>query len=141
MSNYFEMNVDQIQPSQLYISKKKLTEIQKQFDSKKPGSLGVIPIKKLDDEIIFTDGHTRAFTAYLADFKSIKVEWETEELDWEMYQICVQWCKDESILTIADLKSRVIDHNEYEILWYKKCKDMQQKIIENRKKIASINGK
>lgn len=136
MSNYFEMDLDQIQPSQLYISKKKLTEIQKQFDSKKPNSLGVIPIKKLDDEIIFTDGHTRAFAAYLAGFKSIRVEWETEEMDWEMYQICVQWCKDDSILTIADLESRVIDHSEYEILWYKKCKDKQQEILDRRKKTS-----
>lgn len=130
MSNYFEMNLDLIQPSQLYISEKKLANIQKQFDSNKTNTPGVIPIKMLDNEIIFTDGHTRAFVAYLAGFKTIKVEWETEELDWEMYQICVQWCKDEEIFTIADLVSRVIDHHEYEILWYKRCKTMLQELIE-----------
>ena len=47
---------------------------------------------------------------------------------------CVDWCKNEGIFTIADLTSRVITHEDYEILWYNRCKDMQNELITQRKK-------
>jgi len=65
---------------------------------------------------LYTDGHTRAFAAYQAGLTKIPVIWEDDELDWEMYKICIQWCRDEGLFTIADLSSRVITHKNYEIL-------------------------
>ncbi|MHA1187710.1 MAG: hypothetical protein ACTSSK_12710 [Candidatus Heimdallarchaeota archaeon] len=47
MSDSFEMKLIEIQPSQLYISRKKLAKINKYFDPKNKETLGVIPIKKL----------------------------------------------------------------------------------------------
>ncbi|MBN1330442.1 MAG: hypothetical protein JXA54_13290 [Candidatus Heimdallarchaeota archaeon] len=132
MSNYFEIDLLTIQPSQLYISKKKLKIVQEKILLKNIQSIGIIPIKKLDDNIIFTDGHTRAFAAFLAGFNSIYCEMETEELDWEMYKECIRWCKDDGIFTIADLKDRVVEHEDYEQLWYKRCELMQSEIIAKR---------
>lgn len=127
------MNLKDIQPSQLYISKKKLAKIQEKLDPNIKDSLEVIPVKKLGNDIIYSDGHTRAYAAHLLGWKEVKVEWETEDLDWEMYDICVDWCKKAGILTIADLETRVIAHKEYEILWYKRCRDMQDELIEQRR--------
>jgi len=136
MNDYFELEIESIQPSQLYISRRKLKAVQQVFDPlmMDPSSFGVIPVKKLHGEIIFVDGHTRALAAFLEGVEKLKVVWETEELDWEMYEICVQWCKEEGIRSIADLQNRVIPHDDYEILWYKRCKDMQQKLLAERKK-------
>ena len=50
-----------------------------------------------------------------------------------MYQICVKWCKDERITSISDLQYRVIEHSDYEILWYKRCEKMQYDIKQRRK--------
>lgn len=132
MTKPFEMSIKKIQPSQLYISKKKLAKVHETFNPEKIESLGVIPIKKLDDEIIYTDGHTRAFAAFEKGFKTILVEWDKENLDWEMYRICVNWCKKEKIFTIEDLKNRIIDHPKYEELWYKRCKKMQEEVRSRR---------
>ncbi|MCF2143708.1 MAG: hypothetical protein K9W42_08425 [Candidatus Heimdallarchaeota archaeon] len=142
MLDYFTLEIDKIQPSQLYISKRKLKAVQKVFDPLDTdlGSFGVIPIKELNGEIIFVDGHTRALVAYLTGMETINVVWETDELDWEMYEICVQWCKEAGILSIADLESRIIPHDDYEILWYKRCKDAQQKLAEERKKQDKIKA-
>ncbi len=134
MSDYFEIELTKLQPSQLYISKKKLLLVQEKINSKDIHSIGIVPIKKMDNELIYTDGHTRAFAAFLAGFTTILCEMETEDLDWEMYRECVKWCKDESIFTIADLKNRVISHSDYEQLWYRRCEIMQNKIIAKRKK-------
>ena len=127
------MKLNKIQPSQLYISKRKLRKILKSFEPTNLSSLKVIPIKKLGSDIVYTDGHTSAYAAYLAGLDEIYVEWETEELDWEMYAVCVNWCKEAGITSIADLKTRLISHRKYKLLWYKRCKMMHQEILVRRK--------
>ena len=125
------MELDKIQPSQLYISSKKLRSVMKNFPSK-PSLMEPIPIKKLGDKIVFVDGHTRAFAALLHRFPKVPVIWEDEELDWEEYEICVKWCLDDEIYTIADLKNRVISHQEYKKLWYERCAKMQNELRTKR---------
>ena len=132
MTNPFEIELSKLQPSQLYISKKKLAAILKKFKPNDKSTLGIIPIKKLGDDIIYTDGHTRAYVAYKAKLTKILVEWENEDLDWEMYEICVNWCKSENIFTIANLDDRVISHRQYEQLWYKRCEDLHNKMEKER---------
>jgi len=73
VNSSFKMKLSEIQPSQLYISKKKLALIKKTFDPKDLSTLGVIPIKKLGKKIFYTDGHTRAFAAYQSCFTEIPV--------------------------------------------------------------------
>ncbi|NHV98308.1 MAG: hypothetical protein HA496_01525 [Thaumarchaeota archaeon] len=60
-----------IQPSQLYISFEKLCHVTKRFNPSDLGSIEPIPIKKLWNDIIFVDGHTRAFPAYVCGVKSL----------------------------------------------------------------------
>jgi hypothetical protein len=135
MPEPFEMELAHIQPSQLYISKKKLAIVNKSFDPKDKNSLGIIPVKKLNDEIIYSDGHTRAVAAYLAGYEKVLVEWEGEDLDWELYEICVKWCKDEQIYSAKDLVQRIISHKDYELVWYKKCEVLQKEISLKRQGI------
>lgn len=138
MTKSFMMKLKEIQPSQLYISSEKLSEIMKTFNSANPELIEPIPIKKLGNEVIFVDGHTRAFAAFLHGFSEVPVYWEDEELDWDAYEICVKWCKKEGIRTIADLKDRVVSQKDYEILWYARCEEMQRELA---KKKTNINEK
>jgi len=128
------MKLGKIQPSQLYISSEKLSAVMKRINPNNFESIEPIPIKKLGGEIIFVDGHTRAFAAFLYGLSKIPVYWEHEELDWEAYEICVEWCKKEGIRTIADLKNRVIPHKDYEILWYRRCEEMHKKLEAKRRR-------
>ena len=124
----FKMKLNKIQLSQLYISKQKLEKVKEKFNPQDFSTLGLIPIKKLGNTIFYTDGHTRAFAAYHAGLTEIPVIWEDSELDWEFYKICIQLCKDEKLFTIADLSKRVINHKNYEILWYNRCKSLENKL-------------
>jgi len=132
MTKTFMMKIDKIQPSQLFISSAKLSRIMKTLDPDKPALMEPIPIKRLGNDIIFVDGHTRAFAAFLHGFSDVPVYWEDEELDWDAYEICVEWCKKEGIHTIADLKNRVVSQNAYETLWYKRCEKMQQNLAKKK---------
>lgn len=126
------MKLNKIQPSQLYISSKKLDAVLRSFPSKL-NSIEPVPIKKLGDEIVYVDGHTRAYAAFTRGFSKIPVYWEYEELDWEAYEICVAWCKAAKIFTIKDLKDRVISHQDYVRLWYERCAKMQKDLRRRRK--------
>ena len=133
MAKSFLMKLDGIQPSQLYISTDKLTEIMKTFSPSNRRQLEPIPIKKLAGDTIFVDGHTRAFAAFLHGLSEIPVYWEYEELDWEAYEICVKWCKDEGIRTIADLRNRVVSNEDYDVLWLDRCAKMQTELKARRR--------
>ena len=138
MTEFFLMELNKIQPSQLYISSRKLSSVMENFASK-PSLMEPIPIKKLGDRIVFVDGHTRAFAALLHRFPKVPVYWEDEELDWEEYEICVEWCLEEKIFTIADLRKRVVSHKEYEKLWYERCANMQKE-LEAKRKLEESKG-
>jgi len=130
----FLKRLDEIQLSQLFINSGKLSQVIKRFDPPTPESLEPVPVKELDGEVIFTDGHTRAFAAFLHGLTEIRVFWDEDDLDWEVYRICVGWCKAEGLFTVADLKDKVISSERYEVLWLKRCEEMQKGLEERRKK-------
>jgi hypothetical protein len=125
MVRTLRMKTDAIQPTQLYISSEKLDSVMKNLRRTKVIDIEPIPIEELDNQIVFVDGHTRAFAAFLLGLSEISVYWEDEELDWDEYRICVKWCKEEGIITTSDLKERVIPHKDYRVLWLDRCKKMQ----------------
>jgi hypothetical protein len=104
----------------------------KRFNPNDLGSIEPIPVKKLGEDVVFVDGHTRAFAAYLCGVLEVPVYWEDEELDWEAHGICVAWCKESGIRRISDLKNRVVSQKDYETLWYKRCEDMQRELEKKR---------
>ncbi len=131
----FHISLSDIQPSQLYLCREKLIKIQSQFSKKSTAGFEPIPVKKLDSKIIFTDGHTRAFTAYLNGAYQVPVIWDVDELDWEAYRICVKWCESEGVLTIADFRDRIISESEYDELWINRCREMHEDLKKQRNKL------
>ncbi len=121
------MRLENIQPSQLYINTEKLTSIKKEY-SGHPEEIPPVPLKRLDDDIILTDGHTRALFAHLAGAERIAVYWDNDELDWNSYKVCVKWCKREEIYSIADLADRIVTSADFENLWIKRCEKLHRTI-------------
>jgi hypothetical protein len=136
MTSTFMMKLDSIQPSQLYICSEKLGSVMKILRESKQKRVEPIPVKKLGNQVVFVDGHTRAFAAFLLGFSEIPVyywEDEDEELDWDEYEVCVKWCKEEGIHAIADLNKRVVSAKDYQVLWLDRCERMQKDLEEKRK--------
>ena len=122
MTEEFLMNLEDIQPSQLYINSQKLENVLKWFNPKDYTSYDALPVKNLFGKVIFTDGHTRAYASYQAGVKTIKVYWDEDELDWDLYQTCVHWCNLEGVNSIKDLEKKIIGPEEYKTLWIDRCK-------------------
>ena len=133
----FRLSIDKIQLSQLYISSTKLAAVMKIFESGKEHELEPIPIKELDGDLMSTDGHTRLLAWYLNGHREVECEWEDLEMDWDAYRICVQWCREEGIQSIADLKDRILTQEDYQVLWLDRCRVMQEELKAMRKNPAS----
>jgi len=132
MPEIFILKIKDIQPSQLYISSTKLANIYVKFNFITTGAITPVPVKKLGEDIIYTDGHTRAFALYERGENEIRAYWDEDDLDLGEYEICVGWCKDEGIFTIADLKDRVVSPDDFQKLWIRRCQMMQNELKAGR---------
>ena len=120
-----------IQPSQFYLSEKKLEQVQIWFDTKDINALNPLPIKRLKGKIFFTDGHSRAFIAYQSGFEEIPVYAEEDDLNWDFYYYCLQTCEEKGILTIKDLENRILPESDYRKKWLDWCQ-RSRKILKNK---------
>ena len=139
MAPSFWLRIEQIQLSQLYISSTKLASVMRVFEGGKQDALEPIPIKEIDGMLVATDGHTRLLAWFLNGHREIECEWEDTEMDWDAYRVCMQWCREEGIQTIADLKSRIISPEDYEVLWLDRCRAMQQQLEMKRAGTDEVN--
>jgi hypothetical protein len=128
----FLMRLDALQPSQLYINKLKLEHVLATWDPVSPDTLEPVPIKELDGRLVLTDGHTRALAAFTRGFAEIVGYWDPDELDWEAYRICVEWCLSEGIWSVSDLSARIVPPEEYDRLWLDRCRRMHDDLATKR---------
>ncbi|MDE7303455.1 MAG: hypothetical protein K2N60_09090 [Oscillospiraceae bacterium] len=126
-----------IQPSQFYVSEEKILNIKKWFDPNDLSNFEPIPIKELDGRIIFTDGHTRAWTAFLSGVSHVPLVWDEDELDWEAYRICVDACIERGVCSVADFRGRVLSGTDYKIKWNGWCDKMHAELESKRKAAAT----
>jgi hypothetical protein len=132
MAPTFRLRIDQIRLSQLYISSAKLASVMKVFEDGNENILEPIPIKEIDGMLVATDGHTRLLAWFLNGHDDVDCEWEDTDMDWDEYRVCMQWCKDEGIQTVADLADRIITPEEYEVLWLDRCRIMHKDLEMKR---------
>lgn len=116
-----------VQPSQLFISSAKYTavdafmQVQAASHNYEP-----IPVKYLDGELVFLDGHTRAVWLFHHEFFEISIYFDQDELDWDLMRTCVALCKRDHIRSITNLATRIIAPEEYEVKWYGLCRKLQE---------------
>lgn len=121
----FMLPISDLQPSQLYISEGKLRLMKEWFDAKDTAKIDPVPIKRWNGKNLMMDGHTRAVLAYQNGFKEIPCYLDDEEIDMKPYAVDVEWCNNEGISCISDLANRIVTHKEYELLWRKRCMEME----------------
>ena len=130
-SKTFSVPLKEIQPSQLFLSASKLASVLMEYDHSQLEALSV-PVLTYNERMIFSDGHTRAFAAFLHGIQQVNVYQDEDELDQEMYEECVKWCKEESIISIGHLRNRILDQDAYAELWIGRCQAMHQEILTTR---------
>lgn len=131
MPDICELKLKDLQPSQFYISERKLREVNEWFHPADLSNFEPIPVKMLDGIPVMTDGHTRAVAAVLAGLDKVPLVWDEDELSWEMYRRCILECKARGIHSPEDLPGRIISESEYREKWDAWCDEMQAEVIRN----------
>ena len=118
-----ELHLDEVRPSQLYLSSEKLADVTAWFDFDEP-NYGTLPVFDYQGSWYLSDGHTRAFAAYLAGEETLAVERDEsvrEEYDFEVYRACISWCEKEGVETVPDLRGRIVGPDSFQERWIERC--------------------
>lgn len=114
--------IDEPQPSQLFIDAQRLRNGLEWFDFENP-TYDPIPVLHIDDEIVLSDGHTRAVLAYLGGANRLEIvpDPDQQELNIPLYRECVGWCRQECVTQVADLTQRVVSRPTFLEQWVARC--------------------
>ena len=120
-----KVNIADLHPTQLYLSEKKLQDIQMLYQSAETIQVDPISILAFGDYLLITDGHHRAYQALLAGRDMISAEFDRDGGD-ELYALYAQACEERKITSVLDLKHRILPQDEYEAKWYNWCDGFNQ---------------
>ena len=120
-----KVNIADLHPTQLYLSEKKLQDIQMLYQSVELNNVDPISILAFGNCLLITDGHHRAYQALLAGRDTISAEFDKDGGD-ELYHLYAQACEERKIYSILDLKNRILPQDEYEAKWYNWCDGFNQ---------------
>ena len=120
-----KVNIADLHPTQLYLSEKKLQDIQRLYQSAETIQVNPISILAFGDYLLITDGHHRAYQALLAGRDTISAEFDRDGGD-ELYHLYAQACEERKIYSVLDLKNHILPQDEYEVKWYNWCDGFNQ---------------
>ena len=120
-----KVNIRDLHPTQLYLSEKKLQDIQMLYQSVEKPSINPISVIAFGDRLLISDGHHRAYQALLAGWDTISAEWDKDGGD-ELYHLYAQVCEERKIYSVLDLKNHILAQDEYEAKWYNWCDGFNQ---------------
>ena len=118
-------NIADLHPTQLYLSEKKLQDIQMLYQSVEIINVAPISVLAFGDCLLITDGHHSAYQALLAGQDTISAEFDRDGGD-ELYKLYAQACEERKICSVLDLKNRILPQDEYEAKWYNWCDGFNQ---------------
>ena len=120
-----KVNIADLHPTQLYLSEKKLQDIQMLYQSAETIQVDPISILAFGNCLLITDGHHRAYQALLASRDTISAEFDRDGGD-ELYHLYAQACEERKIYSVLDLKNHIVSQDEYEAKWYNWCDGFNQ---------------
>lgn len=135
-----EVKITDLHPTQLYLSEKKLHDIQMLDQSAEIINVDPISVLAFGNRFLITDGHHRAYQALLAGRDTISAELDRDGGD-ELYDLYAQACEERKITSVLDLKHRILPQDEYEAKWYNWCDGFNQAATLLLKKKADATDK
>ena len=120
-----KVKLTDLHPTQLYLSEKKLQDIQVLYQSDEIINVDPISILAFGNCFLITDGHHRAYQALLTGQDTISAEFDKDGGN-EIYHLYAQACEERKIDSVWDLKHHILHQDEYAAKWYNWCDGFNQ---------------
>ena len=120
-----KVKLTDLHPTQVYLSEKKLQDIQVLYQSAEIINMDPISILAFGNCFLITDGHHRAYQALLTGQDTISAEFDKDGGD-EIYHLYAQACEERKITSVWDLKHHILPQDEYAAKWYNWCDGFNQ---------------
>ena len=120
-----KVKLTDLHPTQLYLSEKKLQDIQVLYQLAEIINVDPSSILTFGSRLLITDGHHRAYQALLTGQDTISAEFDKDGGD-EIYHLYAQACEERKIYSVWDLKHHILPQDEYAAKWYNWCDGFNQ---------------
>ena len=121
------MSVDQLGPSQIYLSAEKIKSVTEWFNPQNMDEFQPLPVHDFGNgALTLIDGHTRAYVAYKRGVSILPVFYDNEDMITNrighmQYKADIDWCKRFKLSHVKQLGNRILSKNAYQKLWMERC--------------------
>lgn len=115
----FSVRVDQLQPSQIYLSEARIRNIARHVNFlSRP-----VPVRKVNGQYCIVEGHERCYILNSIGEENVTVYLdEKSNLSDEVFAEMVKFASDAGITSITDLDDRIVPPAQFKSLWLEKKK-------------------
>lgn len=122
--NTFRVRIDQLQPSQPYLSKARLENIMRNTAF----LLRPVAVRELNGRLCAIDGHERLMALHNLGRAEVDVYIDDSERDGKIWKKCVEICMKEGISSILDLENRFVSPSGFRQLWIEKKRELKKEV-------------
>lgn len=131
MNKTFFVDIDKLSPTHYYLSREKLSKVQKHFETHSLEDYPPLPVMRLGKSILLVGGHHYAYYIYKQG-KHIAEVFDAE--DDENFMLHIKYhndCIRKNIITIKGLQNRVLKKEAYAQKWQQPFEENTLKINKN----------
>ena len=135
MENTFFVDIEKLSPTQFYLSKDKIAQAQKYFETHSLEDYDPLTVTKFCDKILLLSGHHFAYYLSTHGKLIVKVTESKQSKDFYLNIKLLSECEKKKVNKISDLNKRILEKRQYTEKWIKPFEDMKIKIDESPKTV------
>jgi len=120
----FTIRIDQLQPSQPFLSQARLDNILRNTAF----LLRPVHVREINGRYFLNEGHERCFALYSTGRATIEAYVDNSDTDLEIWKRCVEITVDSGVANISDLSEKILAPAMFRQLWVQRKKDMKAQL-------------
>ncbi len=121
--NTFRVRIDQLQPSQPFLSRVRLENIMRNTAF----LLRPVGVRELNGRLCVIEGHERLMALHNLGSQEVEVYIDQSERDATIWQECVEICMKCGVASILDLEDRFLSPSGFRQLWIERKRELKRK--------------
>ncbi|MCK5130512.1 MAG: hypothetical protein KAQ68_11705 [Clostridiales bacterium] len=131
MEKTFFVDIENLSPTQFFMSKEKLEEAHVFFENHTLEDYPPLPVVKFGLKTLLTGSHHYAYYLVQKGKHIAEVYDAIDECDFLLNIKNYSECQKRNIKNIIDLESRILDHDAYQVKWVEYLQENREKVIAN----------